>query len=247
MKKIPQIIHQIWFQGIENIREPYKYCHETVKKGIKNTNWKLKIWDENSILNFINYYYPQYRKLYDSYDLMIMKIDLARYIILYHYGGVYIDMDMEWIKDFSFLIDNDDELIINKTKYKFYNNGVIFSKPKCKFWEFYLNCLTKKSPKQKIETNEIYVFRTTGPIYFTYAIIKYMKNNKVKTLEPCYFESSLTQYNLSITDNSVMKNHLGNSWLGNSMIFFTYIIGFKTRFIIILLLLTINYLFYKIN
>ena len=65
-----------------------------------------------------------------------MKIDLARYIILYHYGGVYIDMDMEWIKDFSFLIDNDDELIINKTKFKFYNNGVIFSKPKCKFGNF---------------------------------------------------------------------------------------------------------------
>ena len=37
---------------------------------------------------------PQYKKL----DLMIMKIDFMKYIILYRYGGLYADVDSICLK-----------------------------------------------------------------------------------------------------------------------------------------------------
>jgi|SaaInlStandDraft_6_1057023.scaffolds.fasta_scaffold00865_9 mannosyltransferase OCH1-like enzyme len=246
-KKIPKTIHQIWFQGIETIREPYKFCHESIKKGIFNTDWKLKVWDENTIINLINTYYPQYKKIYDSYNLMIMKIDLAKYIILYHEGGVYIDMDMEWIRDFYNLIENNDELIISHTKYFVYNNGVIFSKPKCKFWELYLNDLLNKLNKKWYEYDTFYTCRTTGPINFTKNIKKYMKNNKVKLIEFEYFESSESQFNIEITNKSVMRNHLANSWINNFDRIIIYIYIKRKHIYITCILLIIIYIFYQIN
>ena len=35
--------------------------------------------------------YPKYLKTYNAFPLMIQKIDFAKYVILYHYGGIYID------------------------------------------------------------------------------------------------------------------------------------------------------------
>ena len=50
---------------------------------------------------------------------MVQKIDLAKYIIIYHYGGVYIDMDMDCVKDLTKLI-NPKNLIIYEGLHPFY-------------------------------------------------------------------------------------------------------------------------------
>ena len=53
---------------------------------------------------FLYSYYPNLLPSYKKLDLMIMKIDFMKYIILYHYGGIYADMDTVCLKDIDPLI-----------------------------------------------------------------------------------------------------------------------------------------------
>ena len=50
-------------------------------------------------LNFrrrlIEVHYPWFIEQYDGYSQEIMRINAARYFILYHHGGIYLDIDME--------------------------------------------------------------------------------------------------------------------------------------------------------
>jgi mannosyltransferase OCH1-like enzyme len=242
MKKIPKIIHQIWFQGIENLnKEPYLSCFKSILYGIKGTDWKHMIWDQNSIEELIKNNYPQYWNLYNRYEYMILKIDLARYIILYHYGGVYIDMDMEYIKDFYDLIEENDTLIVNKTYQGFVNNGVILSSQYNNFWIYYINILNKKSPKSIFEPKLFYVERATGPFEFNKMIKNYSKNNYVKILDYEYFEPCYTKYKCNLTHNSRLKNYFGNSWLGPIEKFGILIYSYKIESVIVLIIIIVLY------
>tara|TARA_Y100000389_G_C17419674_1_gene495942 strand:+ start:86 stop:826 length:741 start_codon:yes stop_codon:yes gene_type:complete len=215
MKKIPKIIHQIWYQGVENIIEPYKYCHNTIKKGAIENNWKLYVWDEKSILKLINESFQQYLDLYNYFSYMIQKIDIAKYFILYKYGGVYIDMDMEWKKDFYDIIDNEDELIISRMRFysNFYNNGILFSSINNNFWISYLNEIESNKVQKFYQNKFLYIQYTTGPLLFSYVISK-LKNKKIKILDYEYFEICESKHNCYPTENTRLKNHFGNSWLG---------------------------------
>ncbi len=44
---------------------------------------------------FIADHYPWFLHMYDNYSQEIMRINAARYFIVYHYGGMYLDIDME--------------------------------------------------------------------------------------------------------------------------------------------------------
>ena len=52
-------------------------------------------------------------------------------MIMYHYGGVYVDMDMECIKNIRELIKPDDMIIVSDMDNGLiYSNGIFFSSPK---------------------------------------------------------------------------------------------------------------------
>ena len=86
---IPKLIHIIWWQGINKIPDKFKYNINSWK--INNPKYKIILWDARSILNMIDRYY--YNKII-LYKRMIQKIDYAKYLIIYKYGGCYVDIDM---------------------------------------------------------------------------------------------------------------------------------------------------------
>jgi inositol phosphorylceramide mannosyltransferase catalytic subunit len=91
-----KIVHQIWLQGVENIPESYRRGLESINK--YTPNWIHKIWDEIDILNLLRQY-PEYLHVYYKLAYLHQKVDFSRYVILYVYGGIYIDMDVELIKN----------------------------------------------------------------------------------------------------------------------------------------------------
>ena len=38
-------------------------------------------------------------EIYDNYDVNIKRVDAVRYFYLYHFGGLYVDLDFECIKN----------------------------------------------------------------------------------------------------------------------------------------------------
>ena len=61
----------------------------------------------------IKNHYPWFLDTYNNYKYKIQKIDAIRPFILYHYGGMYVDLDYECFKPFDDAIDfNKDNVYI---------------------------------------------------------------------------------------------------------------------------------------
>lgn len=192
--QIPKIIHQIWLQGEKNIPEDYPNYSESWKE--KNPEFTYILWDDEMIKELINKTFPKFMDIYNNYPKLVQKVDSAKYIILYHYGGIYIDMDLECIKNLSGLVNKYNspacECVLLKcdmgmlSKLFFYNttNDIIqncfaMSVPHFYLWHACVESMSNEDLNiAKYELLEKYIFRTTGPGLLTkvYHNLKDKKN-----------------------------------------------------------------------
>lgn len=89
--KIPHIIHYCWFGG-NPLPELAKKCIASWKKFLPD--YEIKEWNEHNFdVNQVLFTKEAYRL--KNYAFVS---DYARFWILYHYGGVYFDTDVEVIR-----------------------------------------------------------------------------------------------------------------------------------------------------
>jgi mannosyltransferase OCH1-like enzyme len=238
---IPLIMHQIWYQGIDNIIEPYKKCFYKTQLFLKQTKWQYIFWDKNKIEDFINNLYPKYWNLYNNCSILVQKLDIARYIILYHYGGCYMDMDVEMIKDFSILLNEDDEFVVSNTMQYFINNGIIFSIKENSILLDFLEDITTKINKFKFN-KFLNINFSTGPINFTNFINKNKDKYNIKILPYKYLEPCESKYNLSITKDAFVINYYGNSWINPVYTYFILLYSKRYNIFIIILLILLFFI-----
>jgi mannosyltransferase OCH1-like enzyme len=244
---IPLIIHQIWFQGIKNIIQPYKNCFIKTIKFLENTNWDHYFWDKTRIEKFIIDEYPDYWDCYNKCNILVQKLDIARYLILYHYGGCYMDMDMEILKNFADLLEEEDELVFSLTKQFGYNNSILFSSKNNKFWLDFLKHVDKKINLLKFD-NMLNIQFSTGPINFTSFININKRNYKIKSLPFKYLEPCESSYNTFITDEAYVINHYGNSWINSFYKYFIKLYNNRNNLYIIIIIVVLLIIFRnKIN
>jgi hypothetical protein len=101
---IPKIIHNIWIQGYEKLPNENKVTYANIKK--LNPEWDFMIWDDEMIKKMLKKYpsiYNIYIKTsnYTEIDNNTIKSDVARYIIMKEYGGLYFDIDFNCTSSFD--------------------------------------------------------------------------------------------------------------------------------------------------
>ena len=89
--KIPKIIHYCWFGG-NPLPELANKCIASWKKYFPD--YEIKEWNEG---NFDVYQAPYIAEAYKLKKYAHVS-DFARFWILYHYGGIYFDTDVEVIR-----------------------------------------------------------------------------------------------------------------------------------------------------
>lgn len=96
-QQIPKVIHYCWF-GKQDIPEKNKRCIESWKKYCPD--YEIIEWNES------NYDLKKNRYMYQAYRMGKYGYvpDYARIDLLYHYGGVYFDTDVELIKNIDELL-----------------------------------------------------------------------------------------------------------------------------------------------
>ena len=87
-------MHQIWV-GNEPIPKDYKIMQQSFLK--TNKDWKYRFWDDKTI----DGENLSVSSIYNQVNNPILKADIARYEIVYKYGGYYSDMDFLFIKSFN--------------------------------------------------------------------------------------------------------------------------------------------------
>ncbi|KAK6844481.1 glycosyltransferase sugar-binding region DXD motif-containing protein-domain-containing protein [Apiospora arundinis] len=91
----PKIIHQIFHNwkapGNHDLPEDWERMRLTCVD--KNPGWEFKMWYTENSRIFIEDNYNWFLPTYDSYKYPIQRVDVMRYFLIRHYGGIYVDLD----------------------------------------------------------------------------------------------------------------------------------------------------------
>ena len=93
---IPKKIHLIWL-GPKTPPIVFKDCLASLKKNLPD--WEFKLWTDADVPSLDLYN----QKYFDEETNYAAKSDILRYEILYRFGGVYIDVDIEVIQSLDIL------------------------------------------------------------------------------------------------------------------------------------------------
>ena len=100
-KKIHQIFFDIGKGKLHEIPQFYK-CHKHNKQYCKDHGIQYKLWSRSQIEKLLEKpKNKQFKKVYYDFDQDIQRIDFGRYLLLWNYGGIYIDLDICIMKDKS--------------------------------------------------------------------------------------------------------------------------------------------------
>lgn len=205
--KIPRIIIQTWKD--ENIPIKYKNDIESVIKF--NPTYQYMFFTDKQIDEFLQSKYPDYWNTYQKLPIKIQRIDFFRYVAVYHYGGFYLDLDMECYKNLDSLLGYQCifplEQHIKKCDSKeirlkyFCDRNNLFllgqyafgAEPKNKFLKMLIDTIHNNIDlyvneyNLKINNNDlfmnVYVYQTTGPDFCTKIYMDYPNKNQIKIIE----------------------------------------------------------------
>lgn len=96
--QIPKVIHYCWF-GRNPLPESAVKCIESWKKYLPD--YEIREWNED---NFDVNAIPYTRQAYERKKYAFVS-DYARFYILYRFGGVYFDTDVEVIRSFEPILE----------------------------------------------------------------------------------------------------------------------------------------------
>lgn len=198
VQKIPKIIIQTWKNN--EIHVKYMPLIDSIKQ--MNPDYEYKYFTDEDIIHFIQMHYPQYYRTYMNLPIKIQKIDFFRYIAVYHYGGFYMDLDMNAIQSFDDLLSYDcvfpvDEIIndymCKNPRYKPFcdqdhryllGQYAFAASPKHPFLKLLMDRIHQNILKYIYNKNdtELYVYKSTGPDYVTQLYIDYEDKNNILIL-----------------------------------------------------------------
>jgi len=142
---IPKIIHHISPKNRDRWHPLWDRCYPTWKKAYPD--FEHKLWnDEEDIDNLIKDKWPEYWDFYNKLPVHIMKIEIGRLALLYHYGGFYVDMDVYCYRNFYQELKRDLYIMEAPFGEESLENALMISSKNNPFW---LKCMNKVIDRYK--------------------------------------------------------------------------------------------------
>ena len=203
---IPKHIYQSWHTTNLHVDIQKKIEH-TLKM---NPEYSHKIYTDEEIDEFVNTHFPgRIANSYNKLNIIVAKVDFWRYLILYKYGGIYLDMDSGIEKPLNELIKDDDEAIITAEGHPpcYVQWALIFNKNH-PILKNTIDLIVENIENNKYPNN---ILKMTGPHVYTEGINKLHKELYNKELDHSkyrnngedIFEKNNIKYRLYKKDYSV--------------------------------------------
>ena len=144
-----------------------------------------RFYDDAAIEKFLEDHFPEYKADYLSFRFRIQRYDFFRYLIIYRFGGFYLDTDMFLAHDLSPLLESECVFSFEELAAPVYfwknlqmdwqiGNYAFGAEPGHPFMAAIIeNCLRAKRTPTWVEPmmagvprllrNDVYVLNTTGP------------------------------------------------------------------------------------
>lgn len=108
---IPKIIHQTYKS--RDLPPQFQASIDQLKAA--NPGWDYRFYDDSDIAKFISTFYgPHILKYYERINPQYgpARADLFRYLLLYKYGGVYLDIKSTFTKPIDEVVQTDDQYLL---------------------------------------------------------------------------------------------------------------------------------------
>jgi mannosyltransferase OCH1-like enzyme len=218
LHRIPRIIHQTW--KTEHVPLHWNRTVESVRE-LNANQFEYRLWTDDDMHEFVRRKEPDlYQHTFLTYSLDIQRIDAFRYVILYHLGGLYIDMDNGCRQSFDSLLNILETLdsqsihlaAFPRTSPIGISNGFMIA--------------TKGHPLFKILLSRLSLFNHN--YFIGYLTVMLSAGPLYLSLNEFYFDQLSTQSAIRILDEFVYSNvytwHTpGNSWHGRDAKIILYI------------------------
>lgn len=173
--------------------------YENFVRKIKNMNlnWNYMFFDDEDILEFIQMKMPEYYGTFCGLSGKIQQIDFFRYLAIYYYGGVYLDLDIDLVRgldDFigieyqcAFPIEVKDagDHILASQGVSLIGNYAFYAPKGHPFLKKIIdNIVTQRIPDEVIkaaqenhtdDSRDVYVYYRTGPMLVSQSYVDYQK------------------------------------------------------------------------
>lgn len=232
-----------WLQGQEHLNTHPKadLFNENIKNWrLLNPNWNVQLITDEDLRNACQTFSQQCLELYDSFDLIHLKIDLGRYVMLYLYGGIYVDMDMYILRS----LDTSPKIqeLLDKAKSKHVlglstlnldyqesfvfigrptviNNAMMISTKKNPLLFLSIQTIMSKSHKYSKINSYSKIQNSTGPVFinkFFCKFIDYPLDNNLFHIElfpHYYFEPTPPYGHSDIREETIAIHKMELSWV----------------------------------
>jgi len=225
---IPRIIHQSW--KTNDVPESWLALQRTWLS--LYPDYEYHFWTDVDNREFVVRHYPEYLALYDGYPLGIHRAELARYLILRHHGGLYVDLDFEALKPLDDLLAGASllfglepeahaarEPVRARGLTRIVCNALMASAPRHPFWDHFLPLVTATGSETNVLdatgpfllTRACDTYPTSGDIVFAPARLFYpLDNEEIRTLSADEIRAK--------ADGAYAVHHWAGSWWRDSLL-----------------------------
>ncbi len=202
INEMPKKINYIWVGGAEE-PESVRKCIESWKKFLPD--YEIIRWDEN---NFDMNMCPYLAEAYKAKKWAFVS-DVMRAYILYNYGGIYFDTDLELIKTPHILFEND--IVLGYETQYLLATCCMSAVPKTEVFASLLNQYQTEHFTEDCTLNQKTINHRLSEIVFKYLNRKYLPNGD-------YSIKNINLYNKyvftarELKDVTVSIHHFTGSW-----------------------------------
>jgi inositol phosphorylceramide mannosyltransferase catalytic subunit len=205
-KLIPKIIHQTYIN--ESIPELWKPAQKACID--LHPDYEYIMWTDAKSLAFIKKEYPHFLDTFVGYKHPIQRADAIRYFVLYHYGGVYIDLDDGCKRRLDPLLSYN--AWVRRTVPTGISNDIMGAVPQHPFFLRVIESL--QGANRKWVLPYITIMASTGPLFLSVIWKKYMSEHSSEEIEWPGRVRVLMPDAYNKHSWSFFKTYKGNSWHG---------------------------------
>ncbi|WP_421855927.1 glycosyltransferase [Oricola sp.] len=168
---IPRIIHQTWHSPV------YTGGHGSPESWREmNPGWEYRLWTDDDLDAFVADAFPNYLDLFRSYPNVVQRTDMARYMLLHRFGGVYADIDTDCLASLD-VLSKESRVVFCEEPRAHWNharivgldslffNGTLASPAGHPFWLYLLQMVRRCRHAAKKD-----VLASTGPLVLSASI-----------------------------------------------------------------------------
>lgn len=164
MHNIPKIIHQIQ----EETQPQFSVFFSNLSQSWVENHplWQYKLWSFHDIKELIHCEFPHFATFCDNNLNNKLLLEISRYFILYHEGGIFVDSDIECIESFDDIVKDKQccfSYLPQLSSKKIISDSLIISKRESLFLKFIierldsnLNCLVREGISFLNKTYSLY-------------------------------------------------------------------------------------------